>query len=113
MDPSDFNQDSALQAARMLARVLAQRQHRKTILGQTVLVPGQLGEALRLPSMIHALESRSGPRREAAVERFQAVWLSLSESSRAQVRELLGWYDPREMDWDDPRSNRRPDLPES
>ncbi|MDX1589395.1 MAG: hypothetical protein R3296_10700 [Oleiphilaceae bacterium] len=112
MDPSDFNQDSARHAARVLARVLSRRQHRKTILGQTVMVPGQLGEALRLPGIIHALESRSGPRREAAVERFQAIWESLSEPTREQVREELGWYDPREMDWEDPRSNRRPDLPE-
>ncbi|TVP57729.1 MAG: hypothetical protein EA349_05890 [Halomonadaceae bacterium] len=113
MNPHDFNQDTALQAARVLAAVLSRRQHRKVIMGQTVLVPGQLGEALRLPGIIHALQSRSGTRRNEAVERFTAIWLSLSERSREQVRERLGWYDPRQMEWDDPRSNRLPDVPES
>lgn len=108
MTTEDFDHDSALEAARALQKVLAERRHRRTVLGHPVLVPGQLGEALRLPKIIRALESRSGPRRSDGTERFQAVWESLSETSRQQVRERLGWYDPRELSWEDPRSNRSP-----
>jgi len=109
MHSEDFDNETAHQAAQALEKVLASRRHRKTVLGQPVMVPGQLGFALKLPQMIRGLESRSHSRRQDALERFQALWETLSDSSREQVREALGWYDPRELDWDDRRSNRRPE----
>ena len=95
-------------AAQALQAVLARRTHRKKVLGEERIVPGQLGEALGLPSLCRQLNSRRPATRQQAVERFGAIWSSLSESSRRRVREALGWYDPRELDWEDPRSNRRP-----
>jgi len=103
-----FSEESALSAAEALQHVLASRTHKRKILGEERIVPGQLGEALGLPAIIHRLQSRSGPVRSEATERFEAIWDTLSERSRQRVREALGWYDPRELDWEDPRSNRRP-----
>lgn len=95
-------------AAQALQTVLSRRTHRKKVLGEERIVPGQLGEALGLPALCKQLNSRRPATRQEAVERFDAIWSSLSERSRRKVREALGWYDPRELDWEDPRSNRRP-----
>lgn len=112
MSDIDFNTETALEAAEALERVLAQRTHRKTIMGQECTVPGQLGYALKLPDIIRNLRSRARPARERGLERFEEVWASLSDQSRKKVRDALGWYDPRELDWEDRRSNRRPVGPD-
>lgn len=111
MQSDDFDQDSALQAAQALTRVLESRTHRRKIMGQVLLVPGQLGEALRLPTIIRRLESRMAPRRERGLDEFRQLWDTLSPGTRDEVLRLIGWYDPESLDWDDPRSNRRPPLP--
>ena len=103
-----FNTDTALEAAIALSDVLARRMHRKTVMGQECLVPGQLGEALGLPRIIHQLQSRNQKRRELGLARFEEIWHSISERSRRKARDELGWWDPKELDWEDPRSNRRP-----
>ena len=108
MTDNRFTEESALNAAETLQRVLASRTHKRKVLGEERIVPGQLGEALGLPDIIHRLQSRNGPVRNEAAERFEAIWDTLSERSRKRVREELGWYDPRELDWEDPRSNRLP-----
>mgnify|MGYP006421821253 CR=1 FL=1 len=95
-------------AAQTLQQVLSRRTHRKTVFGEERIVPGQLGHALGLPQLCRQLETGRPATREQALERFAAIWASLSEGSRSKVRESLGWYDPRELDWEDPRSNRRP-----
>lgn len=109
----DFNEETALQAAETLAGVLAQRTHRRKVMGQEVLVPGQLGDALRLPQLINRLRSRQRRQRDRGVEDFETLWETLSQSTRDQVWRQLGWYDPRELGWEDKRSNRRPPLPDS
>ena len=108
MNHEDFDEETALMAAQALQSVLARRTHRKKVLGEERIVPGQLGEALGLPTLCKQLNSRRHGTRQDAVERFEAIWSSLSENSRRKVREALGWYDPRELDWEDPRSNRSP-----
>lgn len=113
MTGDDFNEETALQAAEALADVLARRTHRRKVMGHEVVVPGQLGEALRLPHLIGRLGSRQKRQRERAVEAFEALWETLSSRTRDQVRADLGWYDPRDLSWEDKRSNRRPDPPET
>lgn len=108
-----FNEQTALQAAEALAVVLARRTHRRKVMGQEVLVPGQLGDALRLPQLINRLSSRQQRQRERALEDFEILWETLSHSTRNQVCRQLGWYDPRELSWEDKRSNRRPPSPDS
>lgn len=108
MNHEDFDEETALMAVQALQAVLSRRTHRKKVLGEERIVPGQLGEALGLPSLRKQLNSRRAGTRQQAVERFEAIWSSLSERSRRRVREALGWYDPRDLDWEDPRSNRRP-----
>lgn len=108
-----FNEETALQAAQALTGVLASRTHRRKVMGQEVLVPGQLGEALKLPQLINRLQSRQQRQRNRAVEEFETLWETLSDATRDQVWRQLGWYDPRELSWEDKRSNRRPAPPDS
>lgn len=108
-----FNEETALQAAEALAGVLARRTHRRKVMGQDVLVPGQLGEALRLPQLIARLRSRQRRQRDRAVDDFDILWQTLSHTTRDQVYQHLGWYDPRGLSWEDKRSNRRPPSPDT
>lgn len=111
MRTETFTPEQALDAACALRAVLASRTHRRKVMGQEVILPGQLGEALNLPRIINRLQGRQQRQREAGAEAFEALWLTLSEPTREKVRESLEWYDPRQLEWDDKRSNRRP-LPD-
>lgn len=108
MRSEDFDTASALAAATALQEVLARRTHRKKYLGQELVVPGQLGSALQLPRIVNQLQSKQERRRLEGLEAFQTLWLTLSDPTRHQVQEAIGWYDPHDLDWDDKRSNRRP-----
>ena len=103
-----FTIETALDAATELRKVLAARTHRRKVLGQEVMVPGQLGEALQLPRIINRLQSKQMKQRELGLEDFQELWPTLSPQTRERVLRAIGWYDPKELDWDDKRSNRRP-----
>ncbi|SFN36361.1 hypothetical protein SAMN04487961_2917 [Marinobacter pelagius] len=103
-----FTTETALDAATELQRVLAARTHRRKVMGQEVLVPGQLGEALQLPKIINRLQSKQQKQREQGLDDFQELWPTLSPRTRQKVLDAIGWYDPKELDWDDKRSNRRP-----
>lgn len=103
-----FTTETALDAATELQRVLAGRTHRRKVMGQEVLVPGQLGEALQLPRIINRLQSKQLKQREQGLDDFQELWPTLSPRTRQKVLDAIGWYDPKELDWDDKRSNRRP-----
>ena len=103
-----FTIETALDAATELRKVLAARTHRRKVMGQEVMVPGQLGEALQLPRIINRLQSKQMKQRELGLEDFQELWPTLSPQTRERVLRAIGWYDPKELDWDDKRSNRRP-----
>lgn len=109
MQSEDFDIDTALEAAKALEKVLASRIHRKKVWGQEIIVPGQLGEALKLPTIISQLSGKVIKRKEKGLTNFQELWDTLSHTTRDEVLNHIGWYDPRELDWDDKRSNRRPD----
>ncbi|MBN7771566.1 hypothetical protein KUV44_13530 [Marinobacter daepoensis] len=108
MEADNFTVESALEAALVLQKVLAARTHRRKVMGQDVLVPGQLGDALQLPKTISRLRGKQQRLRERGLEDFQELWPTLSIYTRQRVLNGLGWYDPKELDWDDKRSNRRP-----
>ncbi|MDX1693739.1 MAG: hypothetical protein R3208_08225 [Ketobacteraceae bacterium] len=110
MDSEEFNLESARLAANALQEVLAARTHRKKYLGKIYTVPGRLGEALKLPTIIARLNSRVTSRQQAGLEDFQFLWDTLSEATRDNVLQLIGWYEPRELDWEDKRSNRKPKI---
>ncbi len=108
MDIQTFTTDTALEAALALKIILASRIHRKKVLGQEVIVPGQLGEALQLPRITARLQSRQQRQRDQGLEDFTALWQTLSTTTKANVFRAMGWYDPQDLDWEDKRSNRRP-----
>lgn len=108
MNTADFSTETALEAAISLGDVLSARRHRRKIMGQEVLVPGQLGEALHLPQIIRRLQSKQQRLREQGLADFQSLWPTLSDPTRDKVLHTLGWYDPKDLDWEDKRSNRRP-----
>lgn len=103
-----FTTETALEAAAQLRRVLAARTHRRKVMGQDVIVPGQLGEALQLPRIINRLQSKQQKQRELGLEDFQELWPTLSPQTRERVLDAIGWYNPKELDWEDKRSNRKP-----
>ncbi len=103
-----FTTETALDAAAELRRVLAARTHRRKVLGQEVIVPGQLGEALQLPRIINRLQSKQQRFRDQGLDDFQELWPTLSAATRKKVLNAIGWYDPKNLSWEDKRSNRRP-----
>lgn len=107
----EFDIGAANAAVEALQEVLARRTHRRKYLGQEVLVPGQLGSALRLPMISAQLKSKTAPRRERGLESFQCLWPTLSPGTQDQVLDMIGWYEPGKLSWEDKRSNRRPPLP--
>ncbi len=107
---SDFTIATAHSAAEALQAVLASRVHVKRVHGQEFVTPGTLGEAVGLPRILHMLEGRSSSRREQGLTEFRLLWDTLSANTCEAVLERVGWYDPRELDWEDPRSNRQPSL---
>lgn len=108
LELESFSIETALDAATELRRVLAARTHRRKVMGQEVLVPGQLGEALQLPRIISRLQSKQQRQRDQGLDDFQELWPTLSPITREKVLDAIGWYDPKELNWDDKRSNRRP-----
>jgi len=104
----EFDEETALAAALALQDVLARRTHRRKYLGQVYVVPGKLGEALKLPSIISKLQSKVVRRRATGLDDFVVLWDTLSEPTRTTVLEAINWYDPKALSWDDKRSNRRP-----
>ncbi len=110
LEQETFTTETALDAAAELRRVLAARTHRRKVLGQEILVPGQLGEALQLPRIIHRLQSKQQRFRDQGLDDFQELWPTLSAVTREKVLNAIGWYDPKNLDWEDKRSNRRPTV---
>lgn len=103
-----FTVETALEAAIALQHVLAARTHRRKVMGQEVMVPGQLGEALQLPHIIRRLQAKQARQRDRGLEDFRELWPTLSPATRDKVLHAIGWYDPGSLDWEDKRSNRRP-----
>jgi len=108
VDTIEFDIETAHAAVLALQEVLARRTHRRKYLGQEVLVPGQLGSALRLPSIASQLRGKTAPRRERGLEAFLTLWPTLSPATQEQVLDLIGWYEPDKLSWEDKRSNRKP-----
>lgn len=104
----NFTVETALDAASELQKVLAARTHRRKVMGHEVEIPGQLGEALQLPRIIRRLCSKQQRQRDLGLETFQELWPTLSGPTRKQVLDRIGWYNPKALDWEDKRSNRRP-----
>ncbi|HVL02202.1 MAG TPA: hypothetical protein VM553_20430 [Dongiaceae bacterium] len=108
IDSDAFNEETALAAALALQSVLARRTHRRKYLGQIYTVPGKLGDALKLPGIVSKLQSKVVSRRRQGLEAFRFLWDTLSVPTRESVQQEIDWYDPKELSWDDKRSNRRP-----
>ena len=71
-------------------------------------MPGQLGEALQLPRITNRLQSKQQRLRDQGLDDFQELWPTLSLATREKVLSAIGWYDPKDLNWEDKRSNRKP-----
>ena len=109
IDALDAN--SALQLAEALESVLDKRTHKHNHLGDEIVVKGSLSKALKLPDLIKHLASTE-KKRLLAKERLSEIWYSLSANTRAKAFDAAGLYEPKALDWDDPRSNRKPIITE-
>lgn len=110
MNAEDFNITTALAAAIALKTVLSRRTHRKKYLGEEVLLPSTLGEAVNLPKITAALQGRGINQRQKGLEDFQSLWPTMSEDTRNRVLSMIGWYEVEDLEWDDRRSNKRPKI---
>ncbi len=110
MDSENFDLESARDAADALEQVFAARTHRRKYLGEVVIVPGRLGEAVKLPAIKTKLNSRVAKRQESGLDDFKFLWDTLSAVTQDAVLKIMGWYEPADLDWDDKRSNRKPSI---
>ncbi len=111
MNSDDFNIETALLGVKALKEALESRVHkRKNYFGEEIHVPGTLGDAVQLPKITRLLNSRTQESREKGLVAFQELWQTLSPSTREAVEESIGWYEPSQLEWEDKRSNRRPNI---
>ncbi len=109
MKSEDFETETALLAVTALKIALERRTHRRKYLGEVYQLPSTLGDVVNLPRITALLKSRSLSRREQGLEEFTYLWSTLSAATRELVLKEVGWYDHQDLDWDDKRSNRKPD----
>lgn len=107
VDPDEFDEETALAAAEALQLVLERRTHQRKHLGQMVTVAGSLGAALNVPNIIAKLNSKVVSRRSKGLDEFADLWMTLSVATQEKVLEQIDWYDPKQLDWEDKRSNRK------
>ena len=110
MDIRQLDRTSMRQLVTLLIEVLDSRMQKKVIMGEEVLVKGSLSKALQLPAIARHLESPRTDKQQQGKDELVQIWETLSPVTRDAVIRQLGWYDPAELDWDDPRSNRKPPL---
>lgn len=108
LDIEQFDIETLRDFTAMLIRVLDSRLHRRVHLGEEIWVKGSLSQALHLPEILKQLHSKQLKRQQAAIQQLASVWYSLSLRTRLKVAERMHWYDPKTLQWDDPRSNRMP-----
>jgi len=108
IEPLGIN--SSLQLCSALQDVLDARVHQRLILGEPVLVKGSLSKALGLPEIQKHLSGKIQKKQDLAKQRLMEIWPTLSETTKEQTLDILGWYEPDALSWDDPRSNRKPLL---
>lgn len=111
MDISTLDIESVRKLTDTLIKVLDSRLHRRVHMGETIWVKGSLSQALKLPDIRRRLHMQSEARQQQAKNSLNHVWHSLSDTTRDNVLKELEWYAPEHLDWDDPRSNRRPFPP--
>ncbi len=110
IDIRAFNVEAVRQLAQALQQVLDSRTHKRIYLGDEIRVKGSLSKALKLPEIIRTLNSPHHERQIKAQDAIAELWATLSPSTQEHTLEKLNWYEPNALDWEDPRSNRRPSL---
>ncbi len=110
IDIRAFNVDAVRQLAQALQQVLDSRTHKRVYLGDEITVKGSLSKALKLPDIIRALDSPQHERQNKAQDALAELWATLSPNTQQHTLEKLNWYEPKDLNWEDPRSNRRPAL---
>ena len=110
MNFDKFTTEQRICCAQAIEAALNRRRHHHIIMGENVVVQGSLAKALKLPELIKKLRSPQAIKRDLAAEQLESIWQSLSQATQEHVKQELNWYDPKDLTWDDPRSNRNPTL---
>lgn len=105
---SDFSLEAQIELLDGIEQVLDNRMHKRKVMGEDVLVKGSLSKALRIPEIRRKLASRNSTRQHKGTLALAELWATLSPVTQQSVLALISWYDPSTLEWDDPRSNRRP-----
>lgn len=108
MDITALDLDALRKLADAITEVLDSRLHRRVHMGEEILVKGSLSRALHLPELRKKLYSHQTSRQQVGKDELIQLWQTLSDNTRQSVLERLHWYEPEKLDWDDPRSNRKP-----
>lgn len=101
---------AAIMLAEAIVRVLDSRLHKRIHLGEEILVKGSLSKALKLDQTLSLLNSSHTERRQRGLHQLAELWQTLSQSTKLRCFSLLNWYEPHDLPWDDPRSNRKPHI---
>ncbi len=110
MDIEKLNRSQLAACLTALIHVLNQRKHVRVIMGKEVLVEGSLSKALKLPELLKQINSVHRAKQDKAILQFIEIWPTLSETTRELSINALGWYEPNDLEWDDPRSNKKTRL---
>ena len=108
MDFYALDIETVRQIAAALEQTLDERTHKRDYLGEAIIVKGSLSKALKLPEIKRTLARQSHDLQQQGIDQLTTLWLTLSEPTRKNTLNRAGLYEPEELSWDDPRSNRRP-----
>jgi hypothetical protein len=110
IDIHTLNKEAQLMLVEGLTKVLDSRTHKRVVMGDEITVKGSLSKALKLPNVCAMLNSSHTQRQENGHQQLAEIWSTLSPSTKERTLALLGWYEPKDLPWDDPRSNRKPQI---
>lgn len=108
MDVHSLNIDTARALVNALEQVLDSRTHKREHLGEEIIVKGSLSKALKIPELKRTLSRKNIEIQQQGMDDLLVLWSTLSEQTKQSSLNIAGLYEPKQLHWDDLRSNRRP-----
>ena len=108
MDIHSLNIETARVLLNALEYVLDSRTHKRDHLGEEIIVKGSLSKALKVPELKRTLSRSNETTQKQGIDQLSTLWLTLSDTTQQAALDKAELYDPKKLNWDDLRSNRRP-----